>query len=214
MMLHKAPVLLVPFVLLCPTISHGEQSGPSNFDECIIDAMRGVSSDVAARAIIDSCRNLFLESKPESVPQASSAPATEATPVPVPAPTAVDESVSPVAAATSTAALPPATPVAPPPLDTTGVRALTADELARLGAKAKVFGASYRVTVDNGNPNLTLTEVTIAVWDDTDLGATREEYSEAVQIAPQTSAMVKYTVHYRGDETGWNWGVVAARGVE
>ena len=72
----------------------------------------------------------------------------------------------------------PAPATAPPPLDTAAARALTADELARLGAKAKVFGASYRVTVNNGNPNLTLTEVTIAVWDDTDLGATREEYSD------------------------------------
>ena len=182
-MLRKVPVLLVPLVLLCPAISHGEQSGPSNFDECIIDSMRGVSSDVAARAIIDSCRNLYPESQRESAPQALPAPM-------------------------------PASAAAPPPLDTTGARALTADELARLGAKAKVFGASYRVTVNNGNPNLTLTEVTIAVWDDTDLGATREEFSEAVRIAPQTSAMVKYTVQYRGDETGWNWGIVAARGVE
>jgi len=198
-MLHKAPVLLVPLVLLCPTISHGEQSGPSNYDECIIDALRGVSSDVAARAIIDSCQNLYPESKRESEPQALPAP-TPAT----------------AAAATSTAApvVSTAAATAPPPLDTAAARALTADELARLGAKAKVFGASYRVTVDNGNPNLTLTEVTIAVWDDTDLGATREEYSEAVQIGPQTSAMVKYTVHYQGVETGWNWGVVAARGVE
>ena len=59
-----------------------------------------------------------------------------------------------------------------------------------------------------------MTEVTIAVWDDSDLGATRKEYSEAVRIAPQTSVVVKYTVHYRGVETGWNWDVVAARGVE
>lgn len=191
-MLHKAPILLVPLVLLCPTISHGEQSGPSNYDECVIDALRGVSSDVAARAIIDSCQNLYPESKRESEPQALPAPTPEPAPTPVTA----------------------AAAAAPPPLDTAAARALTADELARLGAKAKVFGASYRVTVDNGNPNLTLTEVTIAVWDDTDLGATREEYSEAVEIAPQTSAMVKYTVHYQGVETGWNWGVVAARGVE
>ena len=52
MMLRKVPVLLVLFVLASPAISHGEQSGPSNYDECIIDALRGVSSDVAARAIM------------------------------------------------------------------------------------------------------------------------------------------------------------------
>ena len=194
-MLRKIPVLLAPFVLLCPMLSYGGQSDPSNFDECIIDAMRGVSSDVAARAIIESCGNLFPESKPEAegqaAPASDPAPAAAVTPAPEAAP-----------------------PVAPAPLDMAGERNLTGDELAQLSAKAKVFGDTYRVTIDNGNPNVTLTEVTIAVWDDSDLGATRSEHSEATQIAPQTSAMVKYTVHYRGDETGWNWGVVAARGID
>ena len=194
-MLRKIPVLLAPFVLLCPMLSYGGQSDPSNFDECIIDAMRGVSSDVAARAIIESCGNLFPESKPEAAPQA--APASD-----------------PAPAAAVTPAPEAAPPVAPAPLDMAGERNLTGDELAQLSAKAKVFGDTYRVTIDNGNPNVTLTEVTIAVWDDSDLGATRSEHSEATQIAPQTSAMVKYTVHYRGDETGWNWGVVAARGID
>ena len=194
-MLRKIPVLLVPLVLLCPMLSHGGQSDPSNFDECIIDAMRGVSSDVAARAIIESCGNLFPESKPKAAPQAATAsdpaPAAAVTPAPEAAPR-----------------------VAPAPLDMAGERNLTGDELAQLSTKARVFGDTYRVTINNGNPNLTLTEVTIAVWDDSDLGATRSEHSEATQIAPQTSAMVKYTVHYRGDETGWNWGVVAARGID
>ena len=194
-MLRKIPVLLAPLVLLCPMLSYGGQSDPSNFDECIIDAMRGVSSDVAARAIIESCGNLFPESKPEAAPQA--APASD-----------------PAPAAAVTPAPEAAPPVAPAPLDMAGERNLTGDELAQLSARAKVFGDTYRVTVSNGNPNLTLTEVTIAVWDDSDLGATRSEHSEATQIAPQTSAMVKYTVHYRGDETGWNWGVVAARGID
>ena len=33
--------------------------GPDNYDECITEAMKGVTSDVAARAIIISCRNQF-----------------------------------------------------------------------------------------------------------------------------------------------------------
>ena len=77
-----------------------------------------------------------------------------------------------------------------------------------------MFGSTYRVTVSNGNPDLTLTEVTIAVWDDNDPATSRKEYSEAVEIAPQSSARVRYIVHYRGDETGWNWGIVAARGAD
>ena len=167
MMLRKMPILLASLVLLCPGLGHGDTADPSNYDECIIDAMRGVSSDVAASAIIESCRNLFPQTEQEAAPSGTAA-----------------------------------------------ARSLTADELGRLKARAKVFGSTYRVTIENGNPNLTLTEVTIAVWDDSDLGATRQEYSEAVQIEPLASAMVKYTVHYRGDETGWNWKVVAASGAE
>ena len=207
-MLRKMPVLLVPLVLLSPALSHGDSSDPSNYDECILDAMRGVSSDVAAQAIIDSCRNLYPEAQPEAAPP----PPPVTAPAPEPAP--AKSVAAPVAANTAAPPAPAATPAAPTPLDTTDARDLTAEELAQLRATAKVFGDAYRVTVVNDNSSLTLTEVTIAVWDDTDLGATRQEYSEPVQIGPQTSAMVKYTVRYRGDDTGWRWGVVAARGVE
>ena len=179
-MLRKLPVLVLPFVISCPAIGQGAPSDPSNYAECSIYAMRGGTSDVGARAAIESCENLFPKPQREAAPQAKAPPA----------------------------------PVSSAPLDAAGARSLTDDELARLSATAKVFGSTYRVTVDNGNPGLTLTEVTIAVWDDGDPATSRKEYSEAVQVAPQSSAMVKYIVHYRGDETGWNWGVVAARGVE
>lgn len=180
-MLRKTAVLLLPIALLSPIMSYGDQTGPSNYDECILDAMKGVSSDVAARAIMDSCGNLFP--KPQRQDEAEDPP--------VPEPQAD-----------------------PAPLDTSRARSLTADELARLNARAKVFGSSYRVIVENNNPNLTLTEVTITVWDDDDPAAGREEYSEAVRIGPGESAEVKYTVHYRGSEIGWKWDVAAARGTE
>ena len=204
-MLRILPVLLLSLVLSYPAIGFGEDARPSNYDECILDSMRGVSSDIAARAIIDSCRNLFPESPPAPVPQAA--------PVPAPAPAPATHAAAPAPVAAPVPASEPA-PIAPEPLDTASARALTADELAHLNARARVFGDAYRVTVENDNLNLTLTEVTIAVWDETDSASGRKEYSEAVQIAPRTSATVKYTVRYRGDETGWSWAIVAARGVE
>jgi hypothetical protein len=200
MMLRNLSILLLPCVLLFPATGHGDPSEPSNYDECILDAMRGVSSDVAARAIMESCRNLYPEAENGAVP------APEPVPLDADVEAAAEEVPMPP---------PPAAPVPEPaPLDSTDARSLTEAELASLSAKAKIFGSTYRVTVHNGNPNLTLTEVTIAVWDDSDLGATRKEYSEAVEIAPQNAEMVKYTVHYRGNETGWRWAVVAARGVD
>jgi len=185
-MLRKLPIRLLPFVVLCPSISHGDTDKPANYDECIVDAMKGVSSDIAARAIIDSCRNLFPAS-----PGEAAAPAPPPAPVPEPAPLA-----------------------APAQLDTTDARELTAEEFARLSSKSRVFGDSYRVTIENRNPDLTLTEVTIAVWDSNDPATPRSEHSQSVRIGPQESAEVKYIVRYRGDETGWSWGVVGARGVK
>ena len=198
-MLRKLPALLLPLVLFCPSISHGDPDDPSNYDECIIDAMKGVSSDVAARAIIESCRNLFPAPQRETV-----SPAAEPAPAAVPASAAVPVAPAPAAA-------PAAAPVA---VDASTARALTADELGQVSAKAKVFGDSYRVTVNNGNTDLTLTEVTIGVWDDTDQAYARLELSEEAQIGPQASAEIRYTVRYRGDESGWRWAVIAARGVE
>lgn len=195
-MLRQLPVLLLPFVVFCPSISHGDTDKPANYDECIVDAMKGVSSDVAATAIIDSCRNLYPASPREAAP-----PAPPAVPAPDAAP-----AVAPAAKA--------APPAASPQLDTTDARELTAEELGRLSSKARVFGDSYRVKIENGNPGLTLTEVTIAVWDANDPATPRSEHSESVLIGPQETAEVKYTVSYRGDETGWSWGVVGARGVK
>ena len=37
--------------------------GPDSYDECILESMKGVTSDVAARIIMLSCRNKFPEEK-------------------------------------------------------------------------------------------------------------------------------------------------------
>ncbi|MFH1025685.1 MAG: hypothetical protein V1764_03310 [Nitrospirota bacterium] len=47
-----------------PSISSAGLFGPSNYDECIVESMKGVTSDVAARAIIQSCQKKFPVKKP------------------------------------------------------------------------------------------------------------------------------------------------------
>lgn len=44
------------FILICPTASFGGWFGPSNYDECILKSMNGVTSDAAAGAINRACR--------------------------------------------------------------------------------------------------------------------------------------------------------------
>ena len=53
----KINCLLVSLLLSFSSASQGALFGPSNYNECIIDAMKGVTSDVAARAIKQSCRD-------------------------------------------------------------------------------------------------------------------------------------------------------------
>jgi hypothetical protein len=40
--------------------------GPSNYDECVLDRMQGVKSDLAARVIIAACSNKFSSKKNRS----------------------------------------------------------------------------------------------------------------------------------------------------
>jgi hypothetical protein len=90
---------------------------------------------------------------------------------------------------------------------------LTAAELDNLRARIKAFGSSYTATIQNKNENLTVTEVTIAVWDDANSSSLRE-YPQEVMIAPMESVETRFTVHYRGDELSWAWKVVSARGYD
>ena len=41
------------------TFSYAGIFGPSNFDDCVLESMKGVTSDVAARAIYKSCLEKF-----------------------------------------------------------------------------------------------------------------------------------------------------------
>lgn len=41
--------------------AHAGWWGPSNYDECILESMKGVTSDVAARNIVAACRRKFPE---------------------------------------------------------------------------------------------------------------------------------------------------------
>jgi hypothetical protein len=49
-----------------PVASMAALFGPNNYNECITSSMKGVTSDVAARAIVGSCRAQFPEKAPDS----------------------------------------------------------------------------------------------------------------------------------------------------
>jgi hypothetical protein len=73
----KRAVFAVAYLTLSGLASAGT-FGPSTYDECILANMKGVGSDVAARAIAASCAKQF----PPKTPQERSAPRTAATNAP------------------------------------------------------------------------------------------------------------------------------------
>jgi hypothetical protein len=179
MMLRTGSSLLVLAVFMFPGVG---QAAPSNYDECILESMKGVSSDIAAQAIITSCRNLYPEQQEVAAQVENTAPQAD-TPIPQPVPVATGPG-----------------------------RSLTAAELDKVRARIKAFGSSYTATIQNKNENLTVTEVTIAVWDDAN-SSSLHEYPQKVMIAPMESVETRFTVHYRGSELTWAWKVVSAKGI-
>lgn len=54
-------IVLMAFIWVSP--ASAGLFGPSNYDECVLNSMKGVTSDMAARLIAKSCRDKFPESK-------------------------------------------------------------------------------------------------------------------------------------------------------
>jgi hypothetical protein len=193
---------ILPFslaVLLLSAPGHAEVSDYSSYDECILESLKGVSSDVAANAIIASCRNKFPEA-------AAAAVAAEAAPQPEP-------KQEPESAPESVPLQEPATDAKPALAAAGESRELTHEELGKLKATLFGFTTDYRVTFVNLNEDITITEVTIAVWDELDPRGLKK-YTETMHIPPSESAKVTYKVIYMGDDQGWRWKVDSAKGVE
>ncbi len=198
MMSRQTCTVLVLAALFCPGMSQAEQFRPSTYDECITDTMKGVASDVAARAIISSCRNQFPKRAAAVAPQEEVAP--------------LQEDVAPLQE-----------DVAPRqeenPSGTT--RSLTPEELGRVTANAFVIASSYRITFRNGNEHLTITEVTIAFGDKSNPDGLRR-YSQNVRIGPLELGSARYIVVHEGsgfdwassDESESSWSIAAAKGID
>lgn len=186
------PVFLL--ALLSAGTGRADVSEFTSYDECILESLKGVSSDVAANAIIASCRSKFPEAAAVAAPLAAPAPPTE------PAPAAEAERMAPAEVA------PESKPASGPS------RPLTAEELGKLKATLFGFTTKYTVTFENFNEDIAITEVTIAVWDDFDPRGLKK-YTETMHIPPAESAKVTYEVIYMGDDQGWRWKVDSAKGV-
>ena len=192
---RRSIALIILVIFLVPVLVRADVSEYSGYDECILESLKGVSSDVAANAIIASCRSSF----PETAPAAVVAPVSEPEPAAEPEPKAVP-------------AQEPQAETAPKPVSTGESRELTGEELSNLKATLFGFTTKYKVTFENMNDDITITEVTIAVWDDFDPRGLKK-YTETMNIPPSGEQKVEYEVIYMGDDQGWRWKVDSAKGV-
>ena len=180
-------------LLVVHCTAYAEEPGFASYDECILESLKGVSSDVAASAIIASCRSAFPET----------APAAAVAPVPAAEPEAQPQSVPPQE---------PQAQVKPEPASSAESRELTQEELGNLKATLMGFLTKYSVTFENLNEDISITEVTIAVWDDFDPRGLKK-YTETMNIPPSGEEKVEYEVVYMGDDQGWRWKVDSAKGI-
>lgn len=191
MMCRQICAVLVLAVLFYPGLARADQFRPSTYDECITDSMKGVASDVAARAILSSCRNQFPKQVVTAAPQEEITPLQEET-----APQQEE-----IASGTD--------------------RSLSPEELGRLTATALVFAGSYRIKFHNGNEHLTITEVTIAVSDKSNPdGVRRYSQKVRIAPLASESAKYAVAYEGNGfdwaqsDESESTWSVAAAKGID
>ncbi len=178
----------------------------SSYDECILESLKGVSSDVAANAIIASCRSTFPETAPLAAEPAEPAPEAAAL-APEPEPPPEQQSIRPEEAVSAAAAASVAATSA-----SGENRELTKEELRNLKSTLFGFTTKYQITFENFNDAITITEVTIAVWDDLDPRGLKK-YTKTMHVPPQQKAKVTYEVIYMGDDEGWRWKIDSAKGV-
>lgn len=153
--------LLVISFGLCSQLCYAGIFGPSNFDDCVLDSMKGVTSDVAARSIYQSCRQKFPEKQVKN-----------------------------------------------------NARNLSDRELSMLtgrGGPAQV-GNYFSVNLLNGNKDLTVSAVTLAVTTKISGKVVTNYYDTDITIGPKKTGniFVKYIV---GDDGAkYDWGISAAKG--
>ena len=197
MMPRLSIALIIPAIFLVAGPARADVSEFSNYDECILESLEGVSSDVAASAIIASCRNTFPESAPAAAVEPVPGPEIEPQPEPRPESVPLQE---------------PQAQAKPEPASARESRELTQEELSKLKSTLFGFATKYKVTFENLNDDITITEVTIAVWDDFDPRGLKK-YTEMMDIPPGGEEKVEYEVIYMGDDQGWRWKVDSAKGV-
>lgn len=134
--------------------------GPRTFDDCILKSMRGVTSDVAARQIRESCREKFSE---DNAAKAKS-------------------------------------------------RELKPWEIGAFSGRAGINSDYFSGSLYNGNKDITVTELRIAVIQKAEGKDTSRTYTTNVTIPPLSTESFMVQIIVDNANADYSWAIEGARG--
>ena len=200
----RSSLVLVVLVLWAAPASRARSGwfGPKDYNECILDRMKGVTSDVAARAIAAACREKFPEA--EDPGAAAAAAATQK---------AIMESIN--GRDLRAEELAKLKAKGRPPLDRDARAKLSAEQR---GALPYVGGDAFHVELYNGNDAISVKQLTIEVTTTIDgkVEARRYNSTGAVfqhdPVAPLGKGAFDFDIVQGDKGAKYEWALVSARG--
>jgi len=187
---HRKPSLLIggTITIVVGAVMLYALQQPKDVDDCILKNMAGVTSDIAARSVHVACKNKF-PAQQFDVEKANSNPFGDKT--------FIDMSAS-----------------SPQPPSTPQNRPLNSEEIQNIKGSAKLDHGNhyYNGTLHNGNANLIVTQIEIAVTTTLDKKPTTQAYVISVNARPKATSDFSFKVLTGDAGAKYQWEILSAQG--
>ena len=183
----------------------------SNYDECILESMKGVKSDLAARSIIRSCRNIYPEGSNRKPNVNFSTPKGDQREL-RPAMDSYHDWMIEARQLNPDATDADLTSYYERKYGSKNARLLTDNEMSQLAGRAGFYRGNFSGRIHNGNANVTLSKVTIQITTTIGGKEVTKLYRDDVTIEPQTTEFFMFEA-LRGDkDADYSWSINSAIG--
>ena len=202
-------VSFLSLTILLPGLAGGVT--PNNYDECILESMKGVKSDLAAKSIIMSCRNKFpeeLNRKPNENFSTLQGHLKERKP----AMDSYHDWMTEAKKLNPDSTDDELTAYYEHKYGNKNARTLTDKEMSQLTGRAGFYRGNFSGRIHNGNANGTISKITIQIT--TAIGGKKvtKLYRDDVTIEPQTTEFFMFEA-LRGDkDADYSWAINSAIG--
>ncbi len=205
-------VEIVSFLILA-TLLPGLAGGaaPSNYDECILESMKGVKSDLAAKSIMRSCRNIYPEGSNRKPNENFSTPKGHQREL-KPAMDSYHDWMVEAKKLNPDATDADLTAYYERKYGSKNARALTDKEVSQLTGRGGFYRGNFSGRIHNGNANVTISKVTIQITTIIGGKEVTKLYRDDVTIEPQTTEFFMFEA-LRGDkDADYSWAINSAIG--